>query len=107
MRNDSLRALMVAHAASLDSEAARLQQFRGTILDAVPEFARSMPFMRRMFLDGTEPGAVDVGRLRRDPEAATVLFTLQAANVNRLSGLRRMRDETGRMRRALEAEPLP
>jgi hypothetical protein len=107
VRNDSLRAVMVAYAAALDSESARLQQYRGVILDAVPGLARAFPFMRRIFTDGLEPGGVDVERLRRDPEVATVVFTLQAANVNRLSGLRRVRGETERVRRALEAEPLP
>ena len=104
VRNDSLRARVVAYAASVDHESERLQQLRGVVLDAIGPFARAVPFIRRVFSGGHGAEGVDVERLRRDPEVATVLFTLQAANVNRLSGLRRMREETRRMRRALEAE---
>lgn len=105
LRNDTLRALLVTYAASMDSERDRFQQLRGVVLNTIGPFARAVPFLRRVFLDGPKPDAADVERLRRDPEVATVLFTLQAANVNRLASLRRAHQETLRMRRALEAEP--
>lgn len=104
VRNDSLRVRVVAYAASLDSETERLQQLRGTLLAEIGRFARAVPFIRRVFSGGVDAESVDVERLRRDPEVAAVLFTLRATNVNRLSGLRRMREETRRLRGALEAE---
>ena len=47
-----------------------------------------------------------VSALRDDPDMATMLFRLQASNQNRLGHLRRLRDETRRLRRAIEAERL-
>jgi hypothetical protein len=44
-------------------------------------------------------------RVRADPDAAAVLFTMQAAGANKLAGLRQLRDETRDLRRALEAAP--
>lgn len=83
----------------------RLQQLRGMVLAAVPSLARAVPFMRGIFVGGPDAESIDVEQLRRDPEVAIVLFTMQAANANRLAGLRRMRDQTRRLRHALEAEP--
>jgi len=105
VRNDSLRALIVSYAAAMDREEARLLQYREVILQSVGPLARTMPFMRSAFRGGPDPTRVDVAALRADPEAATLAFTLQAANRNRLAGLRRARDETQRMGAALSAEP--
>ena len=104
VRTDSLRAQLLAYAGSVDSEIERLQQLRGVVLDAIGPFARAVPFLRRVFSGGPNMQEVDVEQLRRNPEVATVLFTLQAANVNRLSGLKRLREETQQMRQVLEAE---
>ena len=43
--------------------------------------------------------------MQRDPDAAAVLFAVHAAYSNRVSGMRTLRDETRRLRAALEAEP--
>lgn len=105
VRTDTLRTLLTAYSASLDSGSERLQQLRGMVLNEVGPLARAMPFMRKLFTGGPDAEDVDVGQLRRNPEVAVVLFTLQAANANRLAGLLRMRDSTNRLLRALKAEP--
>jgi hypothetical protein len=105
VRNDSLRALIVTYAAAMDQEDARLLQYREVMLQSVGTLARSMPFMRTAFRGGPDPRRVDFAALRADPGAATLAFTLQAANANRLSGLRRALEETRRMGAALEHEP--
>jgi hypothetical protein len=66
---------------------------------------RALPFMRRAFLGDVSSRGVDVAHLRGDPDAAAVLFTMQAAGANKLAGLRQLRDETRDLRRALEAAP--
>lgn len=106
VRNDSLRARLVAYAAGIDNESQRLQQLRGMVLDNVGPFVRAVPFVRQGFVGGGSALVIDVERLRRDPEVATVLFTMHAANSNRLNGLRRAHEETRQMLRALKAEPL-
>jgi len=76
-------------------------------------FVRAVPFMHRLFSAGPAGIAEDlknsgttIEQLRRNTDLAAVLFTLQAANSNRLSHLRRLRDETLDLRGALEAEPV-
>jgi hypothetical protein len=105
VRNDSLRSALAAYAAALESEGARQEQFRQAVTAQAGPLARAMPFMRRVFLGHVSADGVDVARLRADPEAASVLFSLEAANANKLSGLRRLRGWTHRLQRALEAEP--
>ena len=105
VRNDSLRARLATYAAELGSETERQRQLRGAMQDAVPAMARALPFMRGVFLGDAHPGATDVARFRTDPEVGGVLLTLQAASVNRLSGLRHLREETRALLRALEADP--
>lgn len=107
IRTDSLRTLLTAYTASLDSEGARLEQLRGMVLNSVGPLARAMPFMRGIFSGDIDPNRVDVEQLRRNPDAAVALFTIQAANANRLAGLRRLQEKTVHLRRALEAEPVP
>jgi hypothetical protein len=104
IRNDSLRALLIAYAASLESENARLAQIRGGVINMIGTLARSLPFIRGIFLGDLDASRVNVAQLRRDEDAAVVLFTIQAANVNALAGLRRIRGETQRLRAALETE---
>jgi hypothetical protein len=64
-----------------------------------------MPFIMGAFGDLPQR-PVDFEPLRGDREVAVVMFSIRAASANRLSGLRRMREETARLRRVLEAEPL-
>jgi hypothetical protein len=63
-----------------------------------------MPFMRRAFLGDVSAAGVDVAKLRQDPDAVAVLFTLQAASSNRVSGLRSLRRETRHLLQTLEHE---
>jgi hypothetical protein len=105
VRNDSLRSQLAAYAAALESEGRRQEQLRQAVTAQAAPLARAMPFMRRVFLGHVSAAGVDVARLRADPDAAVVLFSLQAANANKLSGLRRLRGWTGAVLRALEAEP--
>lgn len=94
IRDDETRHALVTYATSLDRETARLEQLRGAVLDAIPQLARSLPALRLLFVTGPDPARVDVVALRRDPEAAVAVFTVQAAAENRLAGLRRMRSAT-------------
>lgn len=77
------------------------------VLNTVGPLARAMPFMRGVFIGDINPSRVDVEQLRRNPDAAVSLFTIQAATANRLAGLRRLQEKTVHLRRALEAEPVP
>lgn len=105
VRSDSLRARLAAYAAAVESEGERQAQFRGIVTSGAGPMARALPFMRRAFLGDVSAAGVDVARLRADPDAAAVLFTMQAASANKLAGLRQLRDETRGLRRALEAAP--
>lgn len=105
VRNDSVRALLAAYSSSLDTEADRQRLFRETMTGLAVPMARALPFMRRALLRDIRMEEVDVPRLRRDPEAAAVLFAVHAAFMNRVSGMKTLRYDTRRLRRALEAEP--
>ena len=105
VQNDSLRALIVTYAAVMDQEDEWLRQLRVAFLNAVEPIARSMPFVRSAFLAGPDLSLIDVEALRENPDAAATLFSLQTAHVNRLRALRRAREETRRIRSALEVEP--
>lgn len=105
VRNDTLRARLAAYTSSLESEAARQGQLRQAMMMQAGPLISAFPFMRRIFLHDVSAAGVDVAALRADPRATEVLFSLQAAAANRLSGLRQLRDETRRLRRALQAEP--
>jgi hypothetical protein len=105
VRNDSLRARIAAYATLLENEDARQGDLRANMIHNAAPFARAFPFIRRVFLHDDAKPMADVQRLRADPDAAAVLFSMQAGNANRLAGLRMMRDATVEMRRALEAEP--
>lgn len=94
IRSDEVRHALIAYATSLDRGTARLDQLRASVLEAVPSFARALPFMRLAFVRGPRPEEADLEGLRGDPEAAVAVFTMQAATENRLSGLRRMREAT-------------
>jgi hypothetical protein len=105
VRNDSLRALLASYASSLESETARQGQLRAAVMAQAGPLIRAFPFMRRAFLGDVSAAGVDLAALRADPGAGEVLFTLQAAAANRLSGLEQLRNQTRHLRRALEAEP--
>jgi hypothetical protein len=106
IRNDSLRALLVSYAATLEHEQTMLGMFLEQSAGQPDRLARPMPFLRRMFFGGAElrPGDIDFETLRRDRDAESVFFALQVSNSNRLTHLRRLREETRRLRRALAAE---
>ncbi len=110
IRTDTLRSQLVAYAARLDSERDKLQFFFAQAFGDPGRIARVLPFMRDDLVDSTDrvPVAdrvpVDFGKLRRDPELASIVFSLQVANLNRLGHLRGMREQTVRLRRSLEAE---
>ncbi len=104
VRTDTLRALLASYASSVDAESDRQRQFRETMTGSAGPMARAMPFMRRAFVGGMRLDDAEMRRIRADPEVAGVLFTLQAATSNRVSGLRSLRGETRRLRAALEAE---
>ncbi len=105
VRSDSLRARLASYAAAVESESERQGQFREIVTSGAGPMARALPFMRRAFLGDITSDGVDVARLRADPDAAAVLFAMQAATANKLTGLRDLREETRRLRRALQAEP--
>ncbi|HEX8673828.1 MAG TPA: hypothetical protein VF710_18165 [Longimicrobium sp.] len=105
VRNDTLRALLAAYSSSLDTEADRQRLFRETITELAMPMARSLPFMRRALVGDIRPQDVDVAAMRRNPDAAAVLFSVHAAYNNRVSGMRTLRNDTRRLRSALEAEP--
>lgn len=105
LRTDSLRTILVAYAGSLEGETLRQNQIRGGVLELVRPMAEALPFLRTVFLGDVVPPEPDFEALRGDPEGLSVLFSMQALNVNRIAGLRRLRSETQRLERALEAEP--
>ncbi|HEX5723935.1 MAG TPA: hypothetical protein VFX98_00640 [Longimicrobiaceae bacterium] len=108
IRTDSLRARLVAYAARLEHEQAMLRFFLEQAFDEPAAVARPMPFLRRLVFGPRVPGlaaSIDFERMRRDPEVEALLFAVQIANLNRISHLRDLREETRRLRRALEAEP--
>jgi hypothetical protein len=104
VRNDSLRAKLASYTAFLESESERQQQFNQVVRSQTTTVGRVLPFLQRVFLGGVRSDGVDVQRMRADPEVGAVLFSLQASNTNRMSGLRNLRTETRNVRRALEAE---
>lgn len=106
IRSDTLRAALAAYASFLENETERQRQFRMVVSSEAGEMAMAMPFMRRMLLDGPDPSRVDVRALRDDPRVAGLLFTVQIANANRLSGLRALRKETDGLLALLRADSL-
>ena len=105
VRNDSLRVLLAAYSSAVDIEADRQRLFRETMTGLAMPMARGLPFMRRALLGDIRASEVDVPRLQGDGDAAAVLFAVHAAYSNRVNGMRTLRDETRRLRTALEAEP--
>jgi hypothetical protein len=106
IHNDTLRALLTEYSAQVESESTRLSQLLAAVIAQAGPLGRAIPYIRRVFIDH-EPklDSREIARLRDSPDAAIVVFTLQAANNNRLNGLRAVYDETTRLRKALEAEP--
>jgi hypothetical protein len=106
IRTDSLRSLLVSYAATLEHEQEMLGLFLEQSAGQPDRLARPMPFLRGMFFgDAAGPARpIDFQRLRGDPEVEAVFFAVQVSNANRLTHLRRLRDETRRLRRALETE---
>jgi hypothetical protein len=101
------RAALVSYANALDTEEARAAQIRDVVFDRVPTFAREVPFLRQAFTGKMTVTAADMTNLIGNEEAAALMFTLLAANVNRVNGFERIRDHTMRVRAMLEAEVGP
>jgi hypothetical protein len=107
VQGDTLRQSLATYAAAVDVERERLAQYREVVIEVVGPMARSMPFMRRVFLrdpGGARATDAEIARMRDDPEVAAVLLAVQAASTNRMDALRRPRRETLRMREALAAD---
>jgi hypothetical protein len=108
IRNDRLRAQVVAYTASLAHERDMLFLFMQEVIGSAGPLARALPFVRSIFIedpDSIRANGYDFGAHRNDPELAALLLTLQAANTNRLTHLKILRDETSQMLQTLEAEP--
>jgi hypothetical protein len=110
IRTDTLRSRLVGYEARLESERESLRFFFEQAFSDPGRLARALPFMRGTFIrDGGRPrtgaAAIDWAKIRGDPEVAAIMFSIQAANANRVAHLRGMRDETRELLRVLEAEP--
>lgn len=109
IRTDTLRSRLVGYEARLESERESLRFFFEQAFSDPGRLARVLPFMRGTFVRGggrsTDAAAVDWAKIRADPEVAAIMFSIQAANANRVAHLRGMRDETRGLLRVLEAEP--
>lgn len=107
IRDDSLRARLVAYAGRLDYEDGNLAFYREQAFSDPGRLARSLPFLQFVLVPNApapRPEAVSVAALRDDRELRGTLFALQAANMNRLSHLRLLHRETVRLRAALERQ---
>lgn len=106
IRSDSLRAMLVSYAATLEYEQAMLGLFLEQAAGQPDRLARPLPFLRGLFFGADSPRLrdADFESLRRDPGAESVFFAVQVSNANRITHLRRLREETRRLRLALAAE---
>jgi hypothetical protein len=104
IRNDSLRAIIIGYSAALELENDRQSQIRGAIVDLVPSFAKAVPWMRTIFSGPREMSPAEIAAMQRNPDVSIVLFTLQAATVNRIHGLEATLEDTRRVLAALRAE---
>lgn len=98
----------MAYAATLEHEREMLRLFSTQAFGDADRIARVLPLARTMFVgagSGPQQLGVSVAELRANQEFAGIMFALQAANSNRLTHLRGLRDETRELRRELEAEP--
>ena len=105
VHNDTLRAALTDYLARLDAETARQRDIRLAVLQQLGPFARAYPRAYGAFLPRGSVPPPDLRRLRGDRGALSSLFVFQAANVNRLYGLRALRASTIAVQRVLEAEP--
>jgi hypothetical protein len=105
VRNDTLRAALTDYLARLDAETARQRDIRVAVLQQLGTFARAYPPAYGAFLPRGSVPPSDLRRLRGDRGALSSLFVFQAANANRLYGLRALRASTIAMQRVLKAEP--
>jgi hypothetical protein len=96
----------------LQSDDAMLRFYLSQAFGNPGDLARALPFINGSMFADSEPAAVAYARasgfrfdrLRDNGEFSGVMLALRAANGNRLIHLRMLRDETLRLRRALEAE---
>jgi hypothetical protein len=113
LRTDSLRAMVVAYAASLDYEHDMLRLFYEQAYLDPGRLARALPFARRLLLGLPDSVTRDVDAAelsvlyarRADPELAGIVFSLQVANANRIQHLRVLLYRTREVLAVLAAEP--
>ena len=109
IRNDTLRARLVAYAAMLDAEQEKMRFFLNQAFGDPARMATAVPYIRLSLnpnLSGLTPSTrADPLRLRDDPSLSGLLFAVQVSNRNRITHLRTAQEETARLLRALEAEP--
>src|SRR5262245_54398100 len=112
IRTDSLRAMIVAYAASLDYERGMLAFYVQQAFGDADRFIRAAPFMHQLFSSDSsaivrdiEARGTTVEQLRRSVDLAAVLFSLEVANRNRLRHLGDLRNATKRLVETLNAEP--
>ena len=101
IRDDSLRFMLTSYAVEMDAEAQRQLQLREVVMQQAQSLGRLMPFMLTAFSTGPDRSRVNVPAMRANPEVAELLFMLQAANSNRIAGLRRAKEETQALLAAL------
>ena len=106
IRNDNLRALLVSYAARLEYEQDMLRLFLQQYAGEPDRIARALPFVRGLFFGAAQLKAADIDfrSLRQNRDAEAVFFAVQISNSNRLTHLRRLRDDTQKLRLALEEE---
>jgi hypothetical protein len=101
IRTDSLRALLVGYSAHLAHAESQLRLFVEQSFGSPNQMAVALPFLPRLFFDADSFAAPDYGALRRSIEAQGWFFALSIAKANRLSRLRRLREDTDRLYAAL------
>ncbi|GJG85130.1 hypothetical protein tb265_03110 [Gemmatimonadetes bacterium T265] len=109
IRDEALRGDLVSYAARVDGVVVGNRFYAQQAFGDVGRLVRAFPFMRGVFA-GDEARVRDearrfqFARLRGDADAMATLFSIQAANSNRLHQMRELRRATQRLRRALEAQ---
>lgn len=101
LRDEKLRSRIAAHAIDLENEQERLGQIRLVAMEQAKPLAHALPFMLPMLGHGIDKAQIDVKSLRGNVDAAEVFFVLQASHMNRLSGMKRLRDDAAALAASL------
>lgn len=109
IRDEALRNELVAYSTHVDAERENLRFFAQQAFGDAGRIARAFPFVRGMFSGDNDEIRLEAqrfpfARLRGDADVAAILFSLQAANSNRLGHLRGLRYGTQRLRGLLETQ---